>query len=166
MGCAALPGSPFRADRKITRRTATMKMRASFGKVVVCALAGFCIFALALSFAIREDQAAPGRSVAQDQAMNAKKFASPVSDSEKAKWIDSYGKLPMAFEGNRGQTDSRVQFLSRGKGYQLFLTPQEAVLAMRDAKSPSSRRAAALEDHRKATEKIHVSVVRIRLVGA
>jgi hypothetical protein len=143
-----------------------MKMRASFGKVVVCALAGFCIFALALSFAIREDQAAPGRSVAQDQAMNAKKFASPVSDSEKAKWIDSYGKLPMAFEGNRGQTDSRVQFLSRGKGYQLFLTPQEAVLAMRDAKSPSSTRAAALEDHRKATEKIHVSVVRIRLVGA
>lgn len=38
---------------------------------------------------------------------------------------------PLAFEENRGQTDDRVRFLSRGDGYNLFLTPTEAVLALR-----------------------------------
>ena len=44
---------------------------------------------------------------------------------------ESYGKLPLGFEANHGQTDSRVKFLSRGPGYTLFLTPTEAVLALR-----------------------------------
>ena len=35
----------------------------------------------------------------------------------------NYGKIPLSFEANRGQTDARVQFLSRGSGYALFLTP-------------------------------------------
>jgi hypothetical protein len=34
----------------------------------------------------------------------------------------SYGKLPLSFEANQGQTDPQVKFLSRGKGYSLFLT--------------------------------------------
>src|SRR5262249_36914345 len=34
-------------------------------------------------------------------------------------------------EINRGQTDSRVKFLSRGRGYSLFLTGNEAVLSLR-----------------------------------
>jgi hypothetical protein len=42
-----------------------------------------------------------------------------------------YGHLPLSFEGNRGQTDSRVRFLSRGPGYTLFLTQREAVLRLR-----------------------------------
>ncbi len=39
----------------------------------------------------------------------------------------AYGKLPLSFEVNQGQTDSQVDFLSRGNGYSLFLTPTEAV---------------------------------------
>ena len=45
--------------------------------------------------------------------------------------VQSYGKLPLSFEKNEGQTDSQVQFLSRGRGYTLFLTRTEAVLALR-----------------------------------
>ena len=45
---------------------------------------------------------------------------------------ERYGKLPLGFEVNRGQTDSRVKFLSRGRGYTLFLTSNEAVLANAD----------------------------------
>src|SRR5262249_54406957 len=45
----------------------------------------------------------------------------------------AYGRLPMAFEKNQGQTDSAVQYVSHGKGYELFLTPGEAVLALRAA---------------------------------
>ena len=36
----------------------------------------------------------------------------------------------MSFEPNHGQTDPRVRFLARGKGYILFLTSTEAVLAL------------------------------------
>ncbi len=40
----------------------------------------------------------------------------------------------MRFEPNQGQSDSTVKFLARGPGYQLFLTPAEAVLVLRQAK--------------------------------
>jgi hypothetical protein len=39
-----------------------------------------------------------------------------------------YGQLPLSFEANQGQTDPQVNFLARGQGYALFLTPTEAVL--------------------------------------
>ena len=42
----------------------------------------------------------------------------------------NYGKLPLSFEANQGQTDPQVRFLSRGQGYSLFLTDQAAVLAL------------------------------------
>ena len=48
---------------------------------------------------------------------------------------ESYGKLPLSFEANQGQTDPRVKFLSRGSGYTLFLTGDEAVLALRSRQS-------------------------------
>lgn len=43
----------------------------------------------------------------------------------------AYGKLPMSFEANQGQTDERAKFLSRGAGYTLFLTENSAVLSLR-----------------------------------
>lgn len=46
---------------------------------------------------------------------------------------ESYGRLPLSFEANHGQTQSEVKFLSRGSGYSLFLTSTEAVLALRKA---------------------------------
>ena len=58
----------------------------------------------------------------------------PMADNAsvaKAQVQENYGKLPLRFEANRGQTDSRVKFLNRGKGYTLFLSPSEAVLALR-----------------------------------
>jgi hypothetical protein len=42
----------------------------------------------------------------------------------------AFGDLPLSFEENRGQTDDAVRFLSRGPGYLLFLTPDEAVLSL------------------------------------
>src|ERR1700756_5584362 len=38
-----------------------------------------------------------------------------------------YGRLPLSFEVNRGQADSRVKFLSRGVHQTLFFTPTESV---------------------------------------
>jgi hypothetical protein len=47
--------------------------------------------------------------------------ATPVNriasdQSSKAKVLETYGKLPLSFEVNQGQTDGQVKFLSRGSG--------------------------------------------------
>ncbi len=68
---------------------------------------------------------------------------------------EAYGRLPLRFEANQGQTDGRVKFLSRGSGYTLFLTYTEAVLALRQpADKPS------------AEQTTSGTVVRMKLVGA
>jgi hypothetical protein len=50
--------------------------------------------------------------------------------SANAKVVQNYGKLPLSFEANTGQVDGKVKFLSHGAGYGLYLTGQEAVLAL------------------------------------
>src|SRR5260370_40656986 len=50
--------------------------------------------------------------------------------TSKLRILEAYGKLPMAFEANRGQAARQVKFLSRGSGYSVFLTANEAVLAL------------------------------------
>src|SRR5437773_510939 len=64
------------------------------------------------------------------------KLTKPASSAEatQARLAESYGKIPLSFEANQGQTDPRVKFLSRGSGYTLFLTSDEAVLALRSQK--------------------------------
>jgi hypothetical protein len=76
-----------------------------------------------------------------------------VADQQtKARMSEAYGKLPMRFEANAGQTDAQVKFISRDEGYNLFLTPTEAVLALRNERAVSG------PDQR--------SVVRMKLTGA
>jgi len=53
-------------------------------------------------------------------------------DWRRAQIAASLGSLPLSFEANLGQTDSDVRFLSRGNGYQLFLTANEAVVQYRN----------------------------------
>ncbi|WP_374088676.1 SBBP repeat-containing protein [Methylomicrobium lacus] len=55
----------------------------------------------------------------------------------------SYGQLPLSFERNEGQSDRAVRFMSRGQGYTLFLTPTEAVLALRKTEKESAAKPAA-----------------------
>ena len=52
---------------------------------------------------------------------------------------ETFGNVPLGFEANRGQTDSRVKFLSRGGGYELFLTSREAVMLLGNATPVPSR---------------------------
>src|SRR5436190_14357066 len=54
----------------------------------------------------------------------------PASAATDARVSESYGKLPLQFEANRGQTHKDVHFLSRGQGYSLYLTAGEAVLVL------------------------------------
>ena len=55
--------------------------------------------------------------------------ANPPANS-KSQVAQNYGKLPLSFEANQGQSDPQVKFLSRGNGYSLFLTNRAAVLSL------------------------------------
>jgi len=56
--------------------------------------------------------------------------AQPAPSETVAQIAQNYGKLPLSFEANQGQTDPRVKFLSQGNGYSLFLTDSAAVLSL------------------------------------
>jgi len=70
--------------------------------------------------------------------------------------VQAYGNLPLSFEPNTGQADARVRFLSRGPGYTLFLTSEEAVLAL-PAPHGTTARSAGRENP---------TIMRMRLAGA
>ena len=78
--------------------------------------------------------------------------------------------LPLFFEANQGQTDSRVQFLSRSKGYTLLLTPTETILA--ESKTQVSARPGSsgpFEPFQKPVVTASASsgsLIRMQLVGA
>jgi photosystem II stability/assembly factor-like uncharacterized protein len=73
---------------------------------------------------------------------------------------ETYGRLPLQFEANRGQTNERVRFVSRGDGYTLFLTSDDAVLALRSGSARAGEKASpgGAEDGYR--------VLRMRLAGA
>src|SRR6266480_1280581 len=81
-------------------------------------------------------------------------FALPFAAFAEARVSQSYGKLPLHFEANQGQTHQDVRFLARGSGYSLYLTAGEAVLVLTKP-NPDATRARGTP-----------VVVRMSLVGA
>lgn len=75
-------------------------------------------------------------------APTAGRFANPCHAANR------YGDLPLCFEANQGQFDSRVRFVSRGRAQTLMLTQSDAVLVLRHDGQDTPR-----------------SIVRMRLVG-
>jgi hypothetical protein len=59
--------------------------------------------------------------------------STPVGEEERARVLEDFAEAPLSFEENRGQTDPRVRYLTRGKGYTLYLTGQEAVFSLSGA---------------------------------
>ena len=64
---------------------------------------------------------------------------SKVDTVSRSRLVAAYGKLPLSFEANQGQTNTEVKFLSRGRGYTLFLTGHEAVLALQKAEGKTGK---------------------------
>ncbi len=101
--------------------------------------------------------------------VTASQLAKPGAASEATLGAKAYGKLPLSFEENRGQTAPEVRYVSHGSGYELFLEPQEVVLALRPKQhydlSPRHRTASirAMRNARKAAK---ITAVRMQLEGA
>jgi hypothetical protein len=54
----------------------------------------------------------------------------PAGAGKKSPALEKYGNLPLAFEANHGQLDSRVDFMTRTDAATVFLTPTAAVFSL------------------------------------
>src|SRR5713226_8461547 len=80
--------------------------------------------------------------------------ANAPSPAARQKVAEEYGKLPLSFEANNGQSDLNVRFLSRGPGYRLFLLPHEAVLMLqRERRARRAKGLGALRSFPEAPER-------------
>ena len=80
-------------------------------------------------------------------------FAGPRQSEKTPRAVDAqamFGRLPISFEPNQGQSDARVKFLAHGMGYTLYLTSTDATVALPGARPNANR----------------LSVLSMRLAGA
>ena len=132
----------------------------------------FWILPLVVSFCLSGEQSsrpAVTPDLANAASVRASGLMAGVSPdpASRTRLIAAYGKLPLSFEANQGQTNSEAKFLSRGHGYTLFLTSNEAVLVLNQAEIGGESRELQFETHRSPLVTAHSSsVLRMSLIGA
>ncbi len=148
-----------------------MKMRDSWVKIAKFVSVTGLVCGLLVAAAHRNTGGHAQKTDAGPSQVAANQESKISTTKNDAKWREAYGKLPLSFEENQGQTAREVRYVSHGSGYELFLTPQEAVLAMR-SKTPHDlsplHRTATLRALRKAlrANSGQLTAVRLRLEGA
>src|SRR5215471_10311831 len=89
------------------------------------------IAALTISLFLLTVVSLPGaRKTSLPAKAEGRALSAPTS-AQRLRIMESYGKLPLRFEPNQGQSDPRVRYLSRGPGYALYLTDTHAEIALR-----------------------------------
>jgi hypothetical protein len=120
-----------------------------FVALMVIALAGFMLWADQQTLSQGFNRSGNNsNSIPQQIGNRTASDTIPVSKHDQttqAQLIEGYGRLPLSFEANRGQVDSQVKFLSRGVGYNLFLTPSKTVLELKPKEAEA--RGAVLQMH-------------------
>ena len=149
-----------------------MRTRSEWGNAVriLGAVTLFCGFLLLIVLEGTGKRVFPSRNGRTTGPRN--EAAESRAAKETSHWVDAYGRLPLSFEQNQGQTAREVRFVSHGSGYGLFLTPQEAVIALRPTKdfnfSPLHRSAylRAVRQQRQLARAAQTAVIRMHLEGA
>jgi len=116
------------------------EVRARSAFVYAAILLGTAVLLLSLG-AHRSEKQTSQQQVGTTLARGSDATADKAEPAVRARAKESYGKLPLSFEANQGQTDGRVKFLSRGSGYSLFLTGDEAVLALQKKSGVTGQKA-------------------------
>ena len=106
-----------------------MRVRGAWGITVTVVGVATLICAVLLTLSgsfgkgiISRKRATPGPEM--NEAAN-RQFSRDTS-----RWKGIYASLPLSFEENQGQSAPEVRYVSHGPGYELFLTAQEAVIAL------------------------------------
>ncbi len=91
-----------------------------------------------------------------------------ISETISEKTVESkktdYGKMPLSFEQNKGQTGKAAKFVSRGRGYTLYLAETEAVFSLK-VKSQDSE-TESLPENPKTAAATSSDVLKMQFVGA
>ncbi len=88
-----------------------------------------------------------------------------LSASARHRLVSAYGRLPLSFEQNLGQANSRVRFLAHGGGFALGLTTTGPVLALY-RNSPPARTAGGAGHSRPRDLRASVRALSVGFVGA
>ncbi|MGA2418746.1 MAG: choice-of-anchor D domain-containing protein [Candidatus Acidiferrum sp.] len=97
---------------------------------------------------------------------------SSANSADKSASLRAFGSLPLSFTENQGQLAQEVRYSTHGAQYDLFLTPQEAVVALRRSQhfdlSPRHRGASlkALHALRHASGSTTTAALHLRFEGA
>jgi hypothetical protein len=143
------------------------KVRRLVVRLLICSLplAGLLSLAAGAGRASNEHFDASSAKTSAPAAPRAK----TVDEATRARAREAYEGLPLSFEENRGQVDGEVRYVARGLGYTLFLTPTEAVLSLRTAKSGRLKEKQSLRpEHspRHVARESRPAILRMKLKGA
>lgn len=89
-------------------------------------------------------------------------IAEPVSENKLTQ--PDYGKMSLRFEQNKGQTDKAAKFISRGRGYTVYLAETEAVFSLKVPVSEAKDE--SLTETPKTAGKTKSDVLKMQFVGA
>jgi len=108
-------------------------------KLVVMAVALIALSVLVALIAGSETPKAEHSSSAvntnsQSQTEAAVSEPGTASQMSQKEALDAYGKLPLNFIPNQGQSDEAVRYYSQGAGYGFFFTPKGALLSFAEGK--------------------------------
>ena len=106
----------------------------SYRPALLCLTTLFLLGALALVPHVSMPQLA----VSGENQTDLGQLAAPGLASDRRNLQLAMAQLPLRFEPNQGQADPQVKFVARGAGYGLFLTPDQAVLALHSSRSKTS----------------------------
>ena len=105
-----------------------MEIKAVFRVLFISVIAAGVMSALVAGSGITTSQ------MLQTHSSSSPEF--PISEARlEAQAQETFLRMPLYFEENRGQVDPDIRFISRGSGYTLFLTSEEAVLNLQSGEA-------------------------------
>src|SRR5262245_25472488 len=135
-------------------------------KIAGSALRRVAVAVIAMMIAFGQPSVMPRATSARPKSADKSVPPAEVEMAIGSRVIESYGRLPLSFEANRGQADARVKFLARGSGYGLFLTPTEAILKWRSAEGGRLNEESTVINPPSTARHPPAGMLRLRLAGA
>jgi hypothetical protein len=144
-----------------------MPMKSDKAGIALCLGLGFLLYSALLVSHI--PAAKRGQGIAFRSSNGASASTAPPANRAGQPPAADHSDLPIRFEENQGQTAREVRFVSHGSGYELFLTPQEAVVALHQTRrldlAPNHRVQYFRAKH-EARKAGRTTVLRMRLANA
>lgn len=151
------------------RRQRSVLRSVAVGLLMPALLSGAIATPVVSGWSSRARESRP-ESPASPSVVSPPRVAKPNDDQriKRTATAEAYGKAPLSFEANQGQSDPSVKFLARGAGYQISLTSTEAVLSLnREAGGGKNKQAEKdFRSRANARPSSKGDVVRMKLLGA